>query len=111
MSQEKLSERAGLGVKAIQNMENLKYDFKIQTLQKVIDALDLTVEEFFHFQFSQNTVRTETLLKNIVQLPEDKQSNIITSFNEIIKSQVENDLAFCVHTLANKIHKLLLQYD
>ena len=111
MSQEKLSERAGLGVKAIQNMENLKYDFKIQTLQKVIDALDLTDEEFFHFQFSQTTVRTETLLKNIVQLPEDKQSNIITSFNEIIKSQVENDLAFCVHTLAYKIHKLIIQYD
>ena len=86
MSQEKLSERAGLGVKTIQNMENLKYDFKIQTLQKVIDALDLTVEEFFHFQFSENTVRPETLLKNIAQLPEDKQSNIITSFNEIIKN-------------------------
>ncbi|HEM6116894.1 helix-turn-helix transcriptional regulator [Streptococcus pluranimalium] len=86
LSQEKLSETAGLGVKAIQNMENLKYDFKIQTLQKVIDALELSVEEFFQFKFSENTVKPETFLKNLAQLPEDKQSNIITSFNEIVKN-------------------------
>lgn len=85
-SQEKLSEKAGLGIKAVQNMENLKYDFKIQTLQKVIEALDLTVEEFFHFQFSENTVKPEVLFENISQLPEDKQSNIISSFNEIVKN-------------------------
>ncbi|WP_164683600.1 helix-turn-helix domain-containing protein [Streptococcus hyointestinalis] len=86
LSQEKLSEKAGLGIKAIQNMENLKYDFKIQTLQKVIDALDLTVEEFFHFQFSEDTIKPETLLENITHLPEDKQSTIISSFNEIVKN-------------------------
>ena len=32
----KLSEIAGLGVKAIQNIENMKYDFKIKTLESVI---------------------------------------------------------------------------
>ena len=45
LSQEKLSEIAGLGVKAIQNIENMKYDFKIKTLESVIKALNLTVEE------------------------------------------------------------------
>ncbi|HEL0773005.1 TPA: helix-turn-helix transcriptional regulator, partial [Streptococcus equi subsp. zooepidemicus] len=34
LSQEKLSEMAGLGIKAIQNIETQKYDFKIQTLEK-----------------------------------------------------------------------------
>ena len=29
LSQEQLSNQAGLGVKAIQNIENMKYDFKI----------------------------------------------------------------------------------
>ena len=49
ISQEQLSNKAGLGIKAIQNIENLKYDFKIQTLEKVLTALDMTVEEFFNF--------------------------------------------------------------
>ena len=48
LSQEKLSELAGLGIKAIQNMENMKYDFKIKTLESVIKALGITVEEFFN---------------------------------------------------------------
>ena len=49
ISQEQLSNKAGLGIKAIQNIENLKYDFKIQTLEKVLTALDMTVEEAREF--------------------------------------------------------------
>ncbi|MCW1059242.1 helix-turn-helix transcriptional regulator [Streptococcus anginosus] len=51
LSQEQLSSQAGLGIKAIQNIENLKYDFKIQTLEKVLTALNMTVEDFLIFLF------------------------------------------------------------
>ncbi|HEL0594048.1 helix-turn-helix domain-containing protein [Streptococcus oriscaviae] len=86
LSQEKLSEMAGLGIKAIQNIETQKYDFKIQTLEKVIGALDISVEDFFDFQFSENAVSLETLSKNISSLSNEKQQKLISSFNEITKN-------------------------
>ncbi|MDU3555382.1 MULTISPECIES: helix-turn-helix domain-containing protein [Streptococcus] len=86
LSQEQLSSQAGLGIKAIQNIENLKYDFKIQTLEKVLTALNMTVEDFFDFPFSDNSVPVSTLVENISDLSHTKQSKIILSFNEIVKN-------------------------
>ena len=101
LSQEKLSELAGLGIKAIQNMENMKYDFKIKTLESVIKALGITVEEFFNLQAynperneffnlqayeSEREDSPEILLENLTKLPKEKQGKIISSFNEIVKN-------------------------
>ena len=88
LSQAKLSEIAGLGVKAIQNIENMKYDFKIKTLESVIKALNLTVEEFFNLQSfeSDREDSSEVLFENLTKLPKDKQGKIISSFNEIVKN-------------------------
>ena len=88
LSQEKLSEIAGLGVKAIQNIENMKYDFKIKTLESVIKALNLTVEEFFNLQSyeSEREDSPEVLFENLTRLPKEKQGKIISSFNEIVKN-------------------------
>lgn len=86
LSQEQLSTQAGLGIKAIQNIENLKYDFKIQTLEKVLTALHMSVEEFFDFPFSDNSVPITTLVENISDLSDTKKSKIISSFNEIVKN-------------------------
>ncbi|WP_162011760.1 helix-turn-helix domain-containing protein [Streptococcus sp. S784/96/1] len=86
LSQEKLSEMAGLGIKAIQNIENRKYDFKIKTLEAVIKALEISVEEFYNFQFEENEISIETLSDNIANLPKEKQNSVISSFNEILKN-------------------------
>lgn len=86
LSQEQLSEKAGLGIKAIQNIETQKYDFKIKTLEKVLGALNISVEEFFNFRFSENSVSLDLLVENISGLSAEEQSKLITSFNEIVKS-------------------------
>ena len=101
LSQEKLSELAGLGIKAIQNMENMKYDFKIKTLESVIKALGITVEEFFNLEAyyterkdflklqaydSESEDSLEILFDNLTKLPKEKQGKIISSFNEIVKN-------------------------
>ena len=101
LSQEKLSELAGLGIKAIQNMENMKYDFKIKTLESVIKALGITVEEFFNLQEynperkeffnlqsyeSEREDSPEILFENLTKLPKEKQGKLISSFNEIVKN-------------------------
>ena len=84
LSQEQLSNKAGLGVKAIQNIENMKYDFKI--LEKVLTALGLTVEDFFNFPLSDNSIPITTLTENISDLPHTKKLKIISLFNEIVKN-------------------------
>ena len=86
LSQEQLSNKAGLGVKAIQNIENMKYDFKIHTLEKVLTALGITVEDFFNFPLSDNTIPITTLTDNISDLPHTKKLKIISLFNEIVKN-------------------------
>ncbi len=86
LSQEQLSNQAGLGIKAIQNIENMKYDFKIHTLEKVLTALDMTVEDFFNFPLSDNSVPITTLTENISDLPHTKKLKIISLFNEIVKN-------------------------
>lgn len=86
LSQEQLSNQAGLGVKAIQNIENMKYDFKIHTLEKVLTALSMTVEDFFNFPLSDNTIPITTLTDNISDLPHTKKLKIISLFNEIVKN-------------------------
>ena len=49
MSQEELSERADLGLKYINQLENQNVNLTIHSLEKVISALELTPEEFFNF--------------------------------------------------------------
>ena len=46
MSQEELSEQAGLGLKYINQLENQNVNLTIHSLEKVIDALEMTPEEF-----------------------------------------------------------------
>ena len=46
MSQEELSEQAGLGLKYINQLENQNVNLTIHSLEKVIVALNLTPEEF-----------------------------------------------------------------
>ncbi|MBM0195236.1 helix-turn-helix transcriptional regulator [Streptococcus suis] len=58
LSQEKLSEKAGLGAKYIFNIENKNYNIRIHTLEKIIAALEVSYEDFFEFEYPL----TETLV-------------------------------------------------
>ena len=55
MSQEELSEQAGLGLKYINQLENQNVNLTIHSLEKVIDALQMTPEEFFNFSSLEST--------------------------------------------------------
>ncbi|MGT2877478.1 transcriptional regulator [Streptococcus gallolyticus] len=85
LSQEELSEKAGLGLKYINQIENQNINISIQTLEKVITALDLTVEEFFNFNsepLSDLTFRRFEM--KIKQLPKEKQASLIEIFEKIL---------------------------
>jgi len=62
MSQEELSEQAGLGLKYINQLENQNVNLTIHSLEKVIDALEMTPEEFFNFDSLESTLIRLTIL-------------------------------------------------
>ena len=94
MSQEELSEQAGLGLKYINQLENQNVNLTIHSLEKVIDALEMTPEEFFNFDSLESTSdKTDNLsLKRInmkiKQLPIDKLNAVTNSSVLLIRPRV-----------------------
>ena len=92
MSQEELSEQAGLGLKYINQLENQNVNLTIHSLEKVIVALNLTPEKFFNFNSLEATTdKTDNLsLKRVnmklKQLPATKREKLLTIFEDILDS-------------------------
>lgn len=92
MSQEELSEQAGLGLKYINQLENQNVNLTIHSLEKVIAALNLTPEEFFNFNSLEATTdKTDNLsLKRVnmklKQLPATKREKLLAIFEDILDS-------------------------
>lgn len=90
LSQEKLSEKAGLGLKYINYIENKSHNLRLETLEKVIAALGMTPEEFFNFNSLEGNPNTDDQLTlkrlnmKIKQLPKNRQKTFIAIFEEII---------------------------
>lgn len=90
LSQEKLSEKAGLGLKYINQIENQNHNLSLLTLEKVITALNMTPEEFFDFSSleggipSNEQLHLKRLNMKIKQLPQDKQETFLTIFETIL---------------------------
>ena len=92
MSQEELSEQAGLGLKYINQLENQNVNLTIHSLEKVIVALELTPEEFFNFDSlevssdSTDSLSLKRVNMKIKQLPVGKREKILTIFEDLLDS-------------------------
>lgn len=82
LSQEVLSELAGLSSKYIHNVENKNFNIKVQTLEKIIDALGYTPEEFFNFDNNYDAPLLH-LIENINALPTRERLDIIDALNTL----------------------------
>ncbi|HEL2733460.1 helix-turn-helix transcriptional regulator [Streptococcus suis] len=90
LSQEKLSELAELGSKHVHNIENGKYNFQIQTLSKIIDALEIDEKTFFNFEFPRQDKEVCSILKQIEQLPQDDKHDILKAINTLLSTINKN---------------------
>lgn len=86
LSQEKLSELAELGSKHVHNIENSKYNFQIQTLSKIINALGIDEKTFFNFEFPKQDKEIEHILKQIDLLPQDDKHDILIAINTLLST-------------------------
>lgn len=84
LTQEELSEKAGLGINYINNIENKFLNIKIDTLDKIIEALDLSPIEFFNFPPSQNNQELNQLFEDLNELPKDKQLELLNAITILI---------------------------
>lgn len=89
MSQEKLSEQAELEIKYINKLENQKYNLKIDTIEQIIKALDISYEEFFNFNFTSSSDELNELLEAISSFKKEEQLIIIESILSLLKSNYE----------------------
>ncbi|MEY8463797.1 helix-turn-helix domain-containing protein [Streptococcus merionis] len=87
LSQEELSERAELGINYINNIENKFLNIKIETLEKIITALEVTPFEFFNF-LSHEDVNNDIdkTLEDLASLPPEKQERILKAITLIIEA-------------------------
>lgn len=85
LSQEKLSEMANLEPKYINKLENEKYNIKTDTLEQILTALDVSLEEFFNFQFPTNSEKVAELVRSLEKIPEGEQEEIVDAILVLMK--------------------------
>ena len=76
MTQEQLAEIIGLDIPNISNIERGKRFVSSSTLEKIIDALEVSPKELFDFEY----IKTK--------------SDLINSINEIVMSATNKELIF-----------------
>ncbi|WP_105178908.1 helix-turn-helix domain-containing protein [Streptococcus suis] len=85
MTQQQLEEYADLPLKYAYKLENLEPNIKIQTLEKIMSALDTDVETFFDVSLKENNPLTNQLLSLLAELPKDKQERLLKLMINLIE--------------------------
>ena len=89
LSQQNLSEKAGVGIDYISNLETKGSNIKIDTLEKIITALNITPSELFESRITPNNPPRELLADQLTQLPQTTQEQLLEAFQLLIKTVKE----------------------
>lgn len=90
LSQQNLSEKAGVGIDYISNLETKGSNIKIDTLEKIITALNITPSELFESRITSKNPHLELLADQLTQLPQTSQEQLIEAFQLLIKTVKNN---------------------
>ena len=90
LSQQNLSEKAGVGIDYISNLETKGSNIKIDTLEKIITALDISPSELFESRITSQNPQLESLANQLVQLPQKTQEQPLEAFQILIKTVKNN---------------------
>ena len=89
LSQQNLSEKAGVGIDYISNLETKGSNIKIDTLEKIITALNITPSELFESRINPKNPHLELLADQLTQLPQTSQEQLLEAFQLLIKTVKE----------------------
>lgn len=85
MTQEYLAEQAGLGFNYIYRLENKQLNLKLETIEKIIKALNIDIETFFNTSDSSKSLNLTLLMEDIENLPQEKREPVIEALRILIK--------------------------
>ncbi|HEM2769584.1 TPA: helix-turn-helix transcriptional regulator [Streptococcus suis] len=85
LTQTELEARAELGFNYINKLETKESNITINTLHKIIDALEVDVQTFFDMQISKDE-NIDELIMLLTELPKSKRDEVVRSINQLIKT-------------------------
>ena len=91
MTQEYLAEKADLGFNYIYRLENKQLNVKLETIEKIIQALEVDMNTFFNIENQNQSGEFSQLIEDIRNLPTEKSSPRYIKTNKL--SQVFLNLA------------------
>ncbi|KXT83075.1 putative transcriptional regulator [Streptococcus oralis] len=86
MTQWELNEKANLGINYIYNIENKNLNIKLETLEKIIIALEVTEAEFFNFLNQEADSEITKTFEQISELPISKRRKLLDAINLILET-------------------------
>ena len=86
LSQQNLSEKAGVGIDYISNLETKGSNIKIDTLEKILLGLDISPADFFESHISPSNPQLEELAEELAQLPVTSQKELLQAFLMLTKT-------------------------
>ena len=85
LSQQQLSEKAGVGIDYISNLETKGSNIKIDTLEKILVALEITPSTLFESRISPQNPQLEALAEQLAEIPQASQEQLLEAFQLLIK--------------------------
>lgn len=87
MTQEYLAEKADLGFNYIYRLENKQLNVKLETIEKIIQALEVDMNTFFNIENQNQNQSGEfsQLIEDIRNLPTEKRESTIKALRDILK--------------------------
>lgn len=85
MTQEYLAEKADLGFNYIYRLENKQLNVKLETIEKIIQALEVDMNTFFNIENQNQSGEFSQLIEDIRKLPTEKREPTIKALRDILK--------------------------
>lgn len=85
MTQEYLAEKADLGFNYIYRLESKQLNVKIDTIDKIMRALDVDMNTFFNVESQTRENDLNQLIEDIENLPKEKREPMIKALRDILK--------------------------
>lgn len=84
-TQEYLAEKADLGFNYIYRLENKNLNVSIETIEKIIQALEIDINTFFNIKNKQIDHELLKLIEDIESLPKEKREPTINALRNLLK--------------------------
>lgn len=84
LSQDKLSELAGLDTKHINKIEKNAPNLELETVERIIDGLGETDVAFFNWKFPTSSEEIRKLNNSLEKLPDEEQAEVANALTLLV---------------------------